>query len=94
MEPRFDLGKLTVTAGVSSLLESDGLFFSFVMFSIERHHRGIWGDICEEDVEVNEDALRYGGRLMSVYKTESCPDIWIITEADRSYTTVLFPDEY
>lgn len=56
----------------------------------------IGGDLCDEDKATNDDALEYGGRLMSQYRRESYPSqrIWIITEADRSCTTVLFPHEY
>ncbi len=94
MEVKFEIGKAVVTAGVAELMEEDLFFKTFVAFSLERHRRGLWGDICEEDAEMNEDALKYGDRLMSVYKTEGCPDIWIITESNRKITTVLFPHEY
>ena len=88
MEVKFEIGKAVVTAGVAELMEEDLFFKTFIAFSLERHRRGLWGDICEED------ALKYGDRLMSVYKTEGCPDIWIITESNRKITTVLFPHEY
>lgn len=93
---RFELGELYMTSGVSDRSEEDTGFATFVFVSLERHKRGDWGNLCEEDVAVNEDALKYGGRLMSAYKRKDHPDdkIWIITEADRSATTVLFPDEY
>jgi len=62
--------------------------------SLARHLRGDWGDLCPEDWDANERALQYGGRLFSAYQEEGLPKIWIITEADRSATTILFPEEY
>ena len=74
-------------------------FFTFIRSSIARHLRGDWGDCCQLDTDSNDFALQGGGRLFSVYiippqlfPMES--KIWIITEADRSVTTVLFPTEY
>jgi len=61
---------------------------------IQRHVVGDWGDICAEDRQVNADALQYGARLMSVYAITPSEKLWIITEADRSCTTLLLPQEY
>ena len=94
MEARFELGKIVVTAGVAERMGSDFLFKTFIAYSIERHRRGIWGDVCKEDVEANEEALKDELRLMSVYKDVEVPDIWIITESNLKITTVLFPEEY
>ncbi|MBL0023486.1 MAG: plasmid related protein [Saprospiraceae bacterium] len=63
------------------------------------HLQGDWGDCCEQDQDSNETALQGGGRLFSVYHIPAGlfaleSKIWIITESDRSYTTVLFPSEY
>jgi len=55
---------------------------------------GDWGNMCEEDQQENERALIDGSRLFSAYKADGLPKIWIITEADRSSTCILFPDEY
>ena len=55
---------------------------------------GDWGDLDNEDKQENELSLKEGYRLLSAYKKEGLPKIWIITEADRSATTVLFPEEY
>lgn len=73
----------------------------FIANSLTRHCKGDWGDLCDEDIATNNDALINGGRLMSAYKV---PDelvdkfdedkIWVITEWDRSVTTVLYPGEY
>jgi hypothetical protein len=59
-----------------------------------RHVSGDWGDICAEDRQANADALQYGYRLMSVYELSKTERLWIITEADRSSTTLLLPEEY
>lgn len=62
--------------------------------SLDRHLSGDWGDLCDEDREANEDALQNGGRLFSVYHDCKGVKFWIITESDRSATTVLLPDDY
>ena len=59
-----------------------------------RHARGDWGDLCADDRRENARALREGGRLMSTYTLKSGQTLWIITEADRSVTTLLLPLEY
>ena len=65
-----------------------------VAASIARHARGDWGELCDEDVAANEQALKDGGRLLSAYKATSGTKFWVITEADRSATTVLLPEDY
>jgi hypothetical protein len=56
--------------------------------------RGDWGEVCEEDRQENELALRQGFRLLSVYTTQAGEKLWVISEADRSATTLLLPQEY
>ena len=101
---KFDLGQVVVTIGIAEAQESKP-FSDFVSRCLMHHALGDWGDLTEEDVEVNKAALKEGGRLFSSYKFDKSYDvsneypfkrdhIWIITEADRSHTTVLFPDEY
>lgn len=58
-----------------------------------RHFAGDWGDVCADDAAANEAALQFGGRVLSVYAADG-PKFWIITEADRSRTTVMLPEEY
>jgi len=58
-----------------------------------RHASGDWGEVCDEDKQANEQALINGDRLLSAYDVMG-KRIWIITEYDRSLTTILFPDEY
>ena len=91
---KFNLGQLVVTRGINNFLSSNKEFAKQVMLSLRRHVAGDWGDVCDEDRVANEVALRDGGRLFSVYKSEGMPTIWVITEWDRSVTTILFPADY
>jgi len=92
---KFATGKLLLTRGVNDQFSQDSVFARYVIDSLRRHVSGDWGDMCDEDKEENSLALRQGGlRIFSAYEHQSLPKIWIITEADRSATTVLFPDEY
>lgn len=77
-------------------MQEDNDFGLFVMVSLERHKNGDWGNLWDEDKALNDEALEDGNRIMSAYNRKDRPKdkIWIITEADRSVTTVLFPDEY
>jgi len=59
-----------------------------------RHKHGDWGDLCPEDRKVNEDALPYGSRLLSSYRTRLDDKLWVIIEWDCSATTILLPEEY
>ena len=103
--PRFALGQLVATPGAMELLEQTG----FSALALVSHHvHGDWGDCCDEDKATNEAAVRQRMRVMSVYrlvdvktllqtpqdKRSSLPTLWIITEADRSATTLLLPSEY
>lgn len=91
---KFELGQLVWTRGVNDKVGEDEEFAKFVMASLKRHTNGDWGDLCDEDKQENELALKAGYRLLSAYQKEGMPKIWIITEADRSVTTILFPEEY
>jgi hypothetical protein len=61
---------------------------------LARHWTGDWGDISPADHGLNEDALRDGSRILSVYHLQGGARVWILTEADRHATTLLTPDEY
>ena len=61
---------------------------------LERHARGDWGDLSEEDKQENELAVEQGFRILSAYHTSKGCKLWVITESDRSVTTILLPDEY
>ena len=91
----FEFGELMTTKAIDDRESTDPLFENFTTNCFIRHVCGDWGDLCDEDKEINEDALKYGGRLMSSYTFENTGEkIWIITEADRSATTILFPSDY
>ena len=89
-----NLGRLLMTRGVNDLVAEDEAFAKFVTGSLTRHRRGDWGNLTDEDKQENELSLKEGYRLLSAYESKGLPKIWIITEADRSATTILFPDEY
>ena len=91
---KFPMGRLITTAGVMDRAASDEPFAKFVRKSLERHSEGDWGDLSAGDKKENESALGRQLRLFSAYEHNGLPKIWIITEADRSVTTVLFPAEY
>ena len=88
------IGQLVVTRGVAEELERSSEFAEFVRKSFSRHATGDWGDLCEEDRAYNDYSLASGGRLFSSYNYNEDTKIWIITEWDHSYTTILFPEEY
>lgn len=91
---KFDPGRLAVTRGVHELIADNPEFAKHLHLSLQRHLLGDWGEVSDEDRVANELALQEGERLFSVYRKEGMPTIWIITERDRSVTTVLFPEEY
>ena len=95
----FSMGQVVATSSIQSVMLSDLSFHTFVYTSLMRHEEGDWGEVSEEDHESNEMALVTGHRLFSVYHCSSVHSvhgdrIWVITEADRSVTTVLWPREY
>jgi len=92
-KPRtFPLGRIVATPGALDVLEEAGE--SPIDF-LQRHARCDWGDVDEHDWQANDEALVNGDRLLSAYHTSSTGvKLWVITEADRSATTILKPDEY
>ena len=92
--PKFEAGKLLFTSGVNDLVADSTDFAKFMAASLKRHLAGDWGELPKEDKAENEFSLGKQLRLFSAYEKDNLPKIWIITEADRSVTTVLFPDEY
>lgn len=86
----FPLGRLLITPGAQSALESCDYSPLNLLF---RHKRGDWGDISPEDRGENERAIRNGDRIFSAYNLDEFK-FWVITEADRSATTILLPEEY
>ncbi|HCF1813063.1 MULTISPECIES: hypothetical protein [Stutzerimonas] len=91
-QPRFRAGKLLMTAGVNGLVQR-GVFNPGPY--LQRHLNGDWGDLCDDDRRQNDVALKSGeDRLLSSYQVTSDLKLWIITERDRSVTTLLLPEEY
>jgi hypothetical protein len=86
--PKFPLGKIVITANAADQLDRQA-----VNEGLRRHASGDWGEACPDDRKENELSLKEGFRLMSVYRSGD-KKFWIITEADRSVTTVLMPDDY
>lgn len=94
------LGQLVATKGIVDEMEETYGFREFCMHSLLRHRALDWGDISEEDKMTNNQALEIDARVLSAYTIPTyfrlayAEKIWIITEADRSVTTILFPHEY
>jgi hypothetical protein len=90
MRPKFPLGFIAVTPGIELTLSP-----AEIAEALSKHVRGNWGEVCEEDCDANNEALHHGGRLLSVYWNHSRSEtFYVITEADRSATTLLLPSEY
>ena len=100
MKNLFRIGQLVATVKISENMYQSGQFSAFCQNCIAQHKAGNWGDLEEEDIESNNEALISNGRLLSCYLIPKFLNIsidekiWIITEADRSSTTILFPSEY
>jgi hypothetical protein len=92
-DTKFNPGRIVSTKGVHDLMAQDAEFARFINLSLTRHFHGDWGNVCDGDRVENELALQDGNRLLSVYGSDGT-HIWIVTEADRSATTVLFLSEY
>jgi hypothetical protein len=104
-EPRFPLGRTVATPAALTLLDRHGVSPSTLL---ARHQTGDWGDVGADDARSNDEALKLGNRLLSVYRLldaavldtmtsderRRSPRVWIITERDFSVTTILTPDDY
>jgi hypothetical protein len=88
---QFFLGRLVATPGALSALEETG---EMPLQYLARHARGDWGDLSPEDRAANEEALSSGDRIFSSYRTGKGGTLCVITEADRSSTCILLPEEY
>jgi hypothetical protein len=87
-EPTFPIGMLVNTPGVSERISP-----AAIQAAVNRYCLRDWGDLDEEDTEANNDAVAHGGRILAVYD-DNGEKFWIITEYDRSVTTILLPEEY
>jgi len=89
--PKFSLGRIVATPGaLEAVQEANQNPFEF----IQRHQSGDWGELCAEDIRENEFSVINGFRILSAYRTLHDVKVWVITEADRSVTTLLLPHEY
>ena len=90
--PLFDLGRVVATPGALELLKTTETPSAELL---ERHVSGDWGEVPSEDARENARSLKYGWRVLSSYPIgENGGKVWIITEADRSSTYVLLPEDY
>jgi len=88
---KFALGLVLMTPGATeALFLAQQVPPEFLL----RHQHGDWGDLCADDCHENERSLRLGNRLLSSYRTHAEAKLWVITEWDRSATTLLLPAEY
>lgn len=87
----FSLGQVVATPGAIELLEQQNVT---PIVLLEKHSTGNWGSLCEEDKHANEVALKTDQRILSSYDVGMAGKVWIITEWDRSVTTILLPSEY
>jgi len=96
MSGLFKLGQVVMSSGIEALMrdKQSELYNIDLSKLLYRHQTGDDGDVCAEDHEANLFAIKQGDlRIMSVYKFASVT-VWIITEHDRSYTTILLPEDY
>ena len=102
MRGKFETGRIVITSQVNQLMEEDISFRKFVQLSVGRFLWGDWGDVSEEDRARNEQAVKNGERIFASYVKHGLKDgekfekyrIWIITDAGRILTTIMFPYEY
>lgn len=88
-EPRFPLGQTVMTPGIAERIPEEEVYDA-----LRRHQNGDWGQVDRNDWEENELSVKEGFRLLSAYTSRGGIKFWIITEWDRSVTTVLLPEEY
>ncbi len=95
-EPLFPLGRIVMTTNLQGQLqETDSAGWEEELQGlIRRHVTGDWGDLDQEDRQENQLSLEKGFRIFSAYNTDAGIRLYIITEADRSYTTCLLPSDY
>ena len=86
---KFQLGRVVITPNALSQLTDED-----ILPRLQRHHAGDWGDVDDHDRQANDLALIEGNRLLSSYRSRAGICFWIITEADRSVTTILLPEDY
>jgi hypothetical protein len=86
--PKFQLGDIVSTANALSVFDS-----TFLQACLERHAKGDWGDLCDEDKETNDAAVKDGSQILSAYEQDG-KKLWVISDAGRAVTTFLLPEDY
>ena len=86
---QFPTGRLLCTRNAMDSLDKGEM-----LAALGRHRRGDWGDVCPADWHSNDQAILHGMRILSSYRSTNGQKFWIITEADRSATTILLPEDY
>ena len=97
MTKKVELGRVVCTDGVNNEIANEDSEYRYeqIKSCVQRHQNGDWGDMDKEDIATNNEAHETdSGRLLSAYEKGVWRKLWVITEADRSVTTVLFPEEY
>lgn len=89
MNNNFKLGSVRITSNAASQINTDDLFAAFYRFKA-----GDWGDVCHEDRKSNDSAIDKGRRILGTYTDRCAVKFWILTESDRSVTTILLPKDY
>lgn len=93
-EIKLELGQIVITKGIANYVAENYSFYEFILESLGRYRSHDWGDLCEEDKRMNDSAVKNNDdRVVARYNNEYS-DIYIMTEYDRSYTTILFTKEY
>jgi hypothetical protein len=91
---QIEIGQVVTTSGVAEWVEEKPVQRRIgAGRALQRHQSGDWGKVCPEDWELNNQSLKDGTRLLSSYEVDG-RRLWVITEWDRSVTTILFPEEY
>jgi len=90
LKPILKLGRIVAAPGAMRAAGAMGPIANM----LGKHSIGIWGDLDKEDIDANDHALIHGGRILSAYWIRDAIKVWVITEADRSSTTILLPEEY
>lgn len=91
IQPKFPLGQIVATPGALQAMAESGQTPDFFL---QRHITGDWGEVSDGDKQLNDEALQDGSRLLSAFTTLKGERLWIITEGDRSVSTLLRPEEY
>ncbi len=90
----FTLGRIVYTQGIAAVIESGRITEYELRRLIIRHQNGDWGNLSAGDKAANDYAAKHDDRILSSYIVDGIGKVWVITEWDRSVTTILFPSEY